>query len=252
MNFHNIFINVYIIESIKMTVVLILFLFFFMVLKKWTAKNKIQKEAVIKNKIKVFESINTLKTLAVFAIGGCLTTWGVHYGYFTFYYYHDEYSIYYSIATFFFLVIIQDAYFYWTHRLLHTKFFFKHFHYVHHKSVTPRVLTSYNFSILEAFILYGVGPLYMIFLPVNILTLQIFLLYTIIKDAQAHSGVEMFPKWWVNSPLDVLTTTTHHDLHHQKSNSNYGLHSTFWDRIMKTENKDYKKEFNKVKGVQDV
>jgi lathosterol oxidase len=252
MNIFNIFVNIYIVELIKMTVVLMFFLFCFKVFKNWSAKNKIQKGAEIKNKVKFFEKINAVKTLAIFALGGCITTWGVTAGYFTFYYYHDEYSIYYSIASFFFLVILQDAYFYWTHRLLHTKFFFKYFHYVHHQSVTPRVLTSYNFSILEAFILYGIAPLYMIFLPVNIVTLQLFLLYTVVKDAQAHSGVEFFPKWWVNSPLDVLTTTTHHDLHHQKSNSNYGLHSTFWDRIMKTENQDYKREFNNVKGQKNV
>lgn len=252
MNYLGVFVNVYIVESIKMILVLSLFLLFFKIFKKWANRNKVQKGIIIKKEVKFWEKINTIKTLAVFAVGGCITAWGINYGYFTFYYYHDQHSIYYSIASFFFLVILQDAYFYWTHRLLHTKFFFKYFHYVHHKSVTPRVLTSYNFSILEAFILYGIGPLYMIFFPINIITFHLFMLFTIIKDAQAHSGIEVYPKWWINSPLDLLTTTTHHDLHHQKSNSNYGLHSTFWDRVMKTENNDYKKEFNKVKGVQDV
>ena len=35
------------------------------------------------------------------------------------------------------MVILHDAYFYWTHRLLHHPAFFERFHRVHHLSTTP-------------------------------------------------------------------------------------------------------------------
>lgn len=40
--------------------------------------------------------------------------------------------------------------------------------------------------------------------------------------------------WW--------NTTTHHDLHHQRGRSNYGLYFTWWDRWMGTEHPDYQAE----------
>ena len=36
--------------------------------------------------------------------------------------------------------------------------------------------------------------------------------------------------------IDWLTTTTHHDLHHAHSDSNFGLYFTWWDRWMGIEN----------------
>lgn len=235
-------------ETIKYAFIVGIFLIILMIFKKWTKSNTIQKNAKRSKKLIAIESINTLKTIVVFGIGGCLTTYYIYTGLFELYLHHDKYSIYYSIGSFFLLVILQDAYFYWTHRMLHSRLLFKRFHAVHHKSKSPTVLTSYNFSSLEALILYGITPLYLCFLPLNIITFQCFLVYTLLKDIQAHSGIEVFPRWWMNSPLKFITTTTHHDLHHQNAGSNYGLHFTFWDRIMKTENKDYKKEFLKTKA----
>ena len=36
------------------------------------------------------------------------------------------------------------------------------------------------------------------------------------RNAMGHAGYELFPRWWLASPLTRwLTTTTHHDLHHR-------------------------------------
>ena len=61
-----------------------------------------------------------------------------------------------------------------------------------------------------------------------------------------HSGVEFHPRQWVDTPLDLMTTTTHHDMHHQKFNGNYGLYFTWWDRWMGTEFPGYKVAFQQA------
>jgi sterol desaturase/sphingolipid hydroxylase (fatty acid hydroxylase superfamily) len=50
----------------------------------------------------------------------------------------------------------------------------------------------------------------------------------------------------VDSPLDLMTTTTHHDMHHQQFNGNYGLYFTWWDRWMGTEFPEYKVAFHQA------
>lgn len=39
---------------------------------------------------------------------------------------------------------------------------------------------------------------------------------------------------------------THHNMHHEKFNGNYGLYFTFWDKWMKTEFMEYSKRFDAV------
>jgi len=64
-----------------------------------------------------------------------------------------------------------------------------------------------------------------------------------VRNAMGHSGVELHHKAWVDGPLDVFTTITHHDMHHQNFKGNFGLYFTWWDRIMGTELPDYKQQF---------
>lgn len=43
----------------------------------------------------------------------------------------------YMLACVLILDYVHDAWFYWTHRLLHWKPLYRHVHYIHHKYVTP-------------------------------------------------------------------------------------------------------------------
>jgi len=74
----------------------------------------------------------------------------------------------------------------------------------------------------------------------------------ILRNAQGHSGIEFHHHKWVDSPLDIFTTTTHHDMHHQKVKGNYGLYFTWWDRIMGTELPGYKAEFRRIVSGTEV
>ncbi|MEQ8312545.1 MAG: sterol desaturase family protein [Gammaproteobacteria bacterium] len=144
------------------------------------------------------------------------------------------------------LLVFHDAYFYWAHRLMHSRRLFRLFHRTHHMSRTPTPWAAYCFAIPEAFLMACFVPLVIQLLPVHSIALFTFLIIMIFRNAMGHSGIEFHPPGWVDSRWDFLTTVTHHDLHHQKFDGNYGLYFTWWDRWMGTERPEYKSTFRKV------
>lgn len=140
-------------------------------------------------------------------------------------------------------LLFEDAWFYWIHRLMHHKFLYKWVHASHHVSVdsTPFTQNAFNFieglllplgGILPTFIFPSWGPAYFVFL-----------MFGGTANMIAHSGYEFYPKW----ALFWKTTATHHNMHHQYFDGNYGTHFTFWDKICKTEFKDYEARFIEIK-----
>jgi sterol desaturase/sphingolipid hydroxylase (fatty acid hydroxylase superfamily) len=141
-------------------------------------------------------------------------------------------------------LVFEDAWFYWIHRLMHHKYLYKWIHASHHVSVdsTPFTQNAFNFieglllplgGILPTFIFPSWGPAYLVFL-----------LFGGTANMIAHSGYEFYPKW----ALFWKTTATHHNMHHQYFDGNYGTHFTFWDKICKTEFKDYEERFMEIKN----
>ena len=137
-------------------------------------------------------------------------------------------------------IVLHDAYFYWTHRLMHTKRFYRFFHMQHHRSHNPTPFTAYNFAPGEALISYLFVPITMLFLPIHGTALYIVLTIMIFKNAIGHCGYELMPRRWVHQPvLGWMTSVTHHDMHHERATGNYGFYFTWWDRWMGTEHSDY-------------
>ena len=92
-------------------------------------------------------------------------------------------------------------------------------------------------------------PLVLQILPVHPVALSVFLGLMILRNAMGHCGVEFHAPGWIDGPLDALTTTTHHDLHHQCPDGNYGLYFTWWDRLMGTEIPGYLAAFRNAAGA---
>jgi uncharacterized protein (DUF2147 family) len=71
----------------------------------------------------------------------------------------------------------------------------------------------------------------------------------IVRNVVGHLGFEIFPRGWTkNKWLSWTTAVTHHNLHHERFNTNFGLYFSWWDRWMKTEDKAYHEKFNEVKS----
>jgi sterol desaturase/sphingolipid hydroxylase (fatty acid hydroxylase superfamily) len=138
------------------------------------------------------------------------------------------------------LVLLQDAYFYWTHRLMHDRRWFRVVHAEHHKSHNPSPWAAYSFSIPEALIQGLFFAVALITLPLPGEAKIIFITFAIVFDALGHSGVEFLPRWVVTHPnFGWLTGATYHDLHHARGRSHYGLYLRFWDRLMGTEEPNF-------------
>jgi sterol desaturase/sphingolipid hydroxylase (fatty acid hydroxylase superfamily) len=138
------------------------------------------------------------------------------------------------------VLVVHDAYFYWTHRLMHAPALFKFFHWEHHKSQAPTVFTAYSFAIPEAIVQGLFGVFYVAFFPCIFATLIFFQFVEILHNLLIHSGVDPFPRTLVTHPRwGWLAGPTYHDLHHRTARGNYGLYTRFWDRLCKTEHPDF-------------
>ena len=145
------------------------------------------------------------------------------------------------------LLLGHDTWFYWTHRLLHTRRLYR-WHRTHHRSITPTPFAAYAFDARESFIQALYFAIWQMVIPTPNGAFFIALGISILRNAWGHLGIELHPRgyadhwFWGN-----FTTTTHHDLHHSGGfGSNYGLYFTWWDRICGTEHPRYREIFREV------
>ena len=137
--------------------------------------------------------------------------------------------------------------FYWTHRLMHHPRLFDRFHRLHHESHSPSPWAAYAFAPLEAVIQAMFLTILIFVLPLHVTVIYLFMLHMIVRNVVGHSGFELFPRGMPgHAVFGVLTTNTHHDLHHSSRGSNYGLYFTWWDRLAGTEHPNYREAFDRV------
>lgn len=148
------------------------------------------------------------------------------------------------VATFFALLIFNDAWFYAWHRLLHHPKLFRYVHATHHKSVDVNPFSSYSFHWFEGLIL-GAWILPMaLFVPIFLPMLGVLHAVGLINNIMSHLGYEFLPRWLLRVPLlRWINTSTFHNLHHSSFRGNFGLMFRFWDRVFGTELPNYEKTF---------
>ena len=146
------------------------------------------------------------------------------------------------------LIVVHDAYFYWTHRALHDPRLFKRWHRTHHRSVTPTPFTAYAFDWREAVVQAAFVSGWICLVPTPSGAMFIFLGLLMLRNVLGHSGTEFGPRGMADHPVfGLLATTVHHDLHHSGGfQSNFGLYFTWWDRLMGTEHPRYREIFRAV------
>ncbi len=159
-------------------------------------------------------------------------------------------GILYFLFITFFIFVIEDTYFYWMHRTVHSPKLYKYIHRVHHDSIDTTPFTSYSFHPIEAaleIVPMGLIMILAYFFPVHILALVIWQILGIALNVLGHSGYELFPSYWNKYWfLKWKLPSTHHNMHHEKFNGNYGLYFIWWDRIMGTEFPDYEEKFKSI------
>lgn len=140
------------------------------------------------------------------------------------------------------MVFIHDAYFYFCHRLLHTKFFWK-IHGVHHRAVNPTVTTSHLFHYIETFINYSFIVWFTLFIGILFggiyyIPVVVFTLFTITWNIYGHGGKNLLPDSITKSSLGKLIVwPTYHHSHHQEGEGNYCFFLTYLDTFFKTKSR---------------
>ncbi len=160
-----------------------------------------------------------------------------------------SYATWYLPVSVLLALLIHDTYFYWMHRLVHTKALYKHIHLVHHKSINPSPFAAFSFHFLEAILEAGAIVVIIFLIPIHPIAILSFVLTSFAINVYGHLGFEVAPRWFRHTFLfEIFNTSVHHNMHHSKFVGNFGLYTRIWDRVMGTEYPDYVKEYDRVQA----
>ncbi|KAL8286299.1 hypothetical protein RQP46_004787 [Phenoliferia psychrophenolica] len=143
-----------------------------------------------------------------------------------------------QIALFF---VMEDAWHYCAHRLLHHKALYKHIHKLHHEFSAPFGLAAEYAHPIEILVL-GTGtvggPLLWCWGSggnMHLVTMFVWITLRLFQAVDAHSGYD-FP-WSLNKILPFWAGADHHDFHHQAFSNCYSTSFRYIDSIMGTDTK---------------
>ncbi len=181
----------------------------------------------------------------VFALASAMVLSGYSFGMTQLYSYSQQYGFWYLGISYIIVLLLQDTYFYFTHRLFHHPSLFRWLHQGHHQSRYPTPWTSFAFDPLEAVVqsLFLVGIVFV--MPLHFITLIAVLTTMTIWAVVNHLGIDRlptsFPHHWLGR---WFIGPAHHSIHHLKYRVHYGLYFTFWDRLLGTQDPNYQKKLN--------
>ncbi len=143
------------------------------------------------------------------------------------------------------VLILQDAAFYFTHRLFHHPVLYAFFHRGHHRSRRPTPWTSFAFDPPEALVQSLFLVVVVMLIPLHLITLLAVLSTMTVWAIVNHLDLDYLPRrfphhWlgrWVIGPA-------HHALHHHRPSVHFGLYFTFWDQVCSTHDAGYSTGLN--------
>jgi Delta7-sterol 5-desaturase len=157
----------------------------------------------------------------------------------------QHYGLWYLGISYGAVLILQDTYFYFTHRLFHHPKLFPWFHQGHHRSRYPTPWTSFAFDPLESVVqaLFLIGLIFVV--PLNFITLMAVLTTMTVWAVLNHLGPDhlpaSFPHHWLGR---WIIGPAHHSIHHLKFTVHYGLYFTFWDQLLGTQDPSYQQKLS--------
>jgi sterol desaturase/sphingolipid hydroxylase (fatty acid hydroxylase superfamily) len=148
-----------------------------------------------------------------------------------------DFSWWTAVPMFLLCMVLFDAWFYFAHRLLHTKPFYK-YHALHHKSVAPTVWSNDSIGPVDTALSQGFYAVVVFLVPISPAVLLAHRAFDQINGTFGHCGFEYFASPTARYPSPMLCTT-YHDQHHAQFRYNYANYFSFWDRAMGTIAPDY-------------
>ncbi|NJM76461.1 MAG: sterol desaturase family protein [Acaryochloridaceae cyanobacterium RU_4_10] len=214
-------------------------LFFYSLWRESFAKREVQLSVPLWLSIQRDIKLSILSAI-VFAVGSALIMSAYDLGKTRLYGNIYEYGLWYLGVSYVAILLLQDAYFYFTHRLLHHRYVFRWLHQGHHRSLQTTPWTSFAFDLPEAIVqsLFLMGIVFI--LPIHFVTLIAVLVSMTIWATIDHLDIDLLPtsfphhwfgKWFIGP--------AHHSIHHHKYSKHYGLYFTFWDKMLGTQDSNY-------------
>jgi sterol desaturase/sphingolipid hydroxylase (fatty acid hydroxylase superfamily) len=179
----------------------------------------------------------SLASAAIYGMPAGVVAWGWRaHGWTRIYTHVADRPLWWLPASFVAYLLLQDAWFYWTHRWLHRPAPFRLAHAVHHASRPPTAWAAMSFHPIEALSGAVVIPALVFLVPIHVAVLGLVLLMMTVMGVTNHIGWELFPRALVRSRLGGwLITASHHQRHHDAYRCNYGLYFRHWDRLCGTD-----------------
>jgi sterol desaturase/sphingolipid hydroxylase (fatty acid hydroxylase superfamily) len=143
--------------------------------------------------------------------------------------------------------IAYDTWFYWAHRLMHTKRMYR-FHAQHHRAITPTPWSCNNDTLVGAFFEQAYFLLAPLVLPIPPAVLIAHKVYDQITCMISHCGHEYFAGPSARAPWPGLCTVFH-DQHHAHFHWNFGNTFSFWDRWMGTMHPTYDRRVAELERI---
>ncbi len=203
-----------------------------------TRMDKIQPGRVLpdeKVRRDMLQSVRSLASISVmFSIGHVLYS-RIHIGWIAW-----PTSVWSVVLSFFLSMVAYDTWFYWMHRLLHTKPFYRPIHRWHHLSLPSVAWSNNSDTLLDNMFLQSYWLAAHLILPIAPVVLLVHKIYDHVSGIIGHSGVEH--GGGITFPPSPFNSVTHHDQHHRYFNCNYSPHFTIWDRLMGTLHKTHDAE----------
>jgi sterol desaturase/sphingolipid hydroxylase (fatty acid hydroxylase superfamily) len=194
---------------------------------------KIQQRECPRHLVKrdIWTSIRSLATISLFvALGYLFVGWGLGF--------KAPESTAGQLLSLVASLLLYDSWFYWGHRLIHTRLLFKRVHAWHHQTTTPTAWSNNSDTFLDNLFLQSYCIVVYFLLPIAPEVLLLHKVYDQITGMFGHSGFEYMASRMARFP-SMLLGTTFHDQHHSHVRYNYANHFSHWDRLMGTIKEDY-------------
>lgn len=221
----------------------ILWLFFYVFFRRRMRHRRISRLEPTAGQVRR-ELLHSLRSIGVFSLVAAAVAYAILSGYSRLYFEIDAYGWGWFWLSMVAMIFLHDAYFYWTHRMMHHPLLYRRYHHTHHMSVSPTPWAAYAFSPIEALVQAGIGPLIVFTIPVHPAAFGLFMVWQISFNVFGHCGYEIYPQWFMRTPFAYfINSVTHHAQHHEKFRSNFSLYFNIWDRLMGTNHAEYEQRF---------
>ena len=131
---------------------------------------------------------------------------------------------------FFVVIFFESIHFYFVHRLLHFKFFYKLFHHIHHRNINPGPWSGISMHPFEHLFYFSTVLIHFI-IPSHPIHILFHFMIVTIGAVVGHCGFDGF---LINKKNKIALGHFHHQLHHRYFECNYGTIETPIDVLFKS------------------